>query len=348
MSADAFFQHHWYRKNLSWIAILLQPLAWLFRAVVAARRGMYSAGIARQYKLSKPIVVVGNITAGGTGKTPFTIWLANRLQQSGMQVGIVLRGYGAKPDALPYVVQRDAPWELAGDEALVIARSTDAIVVIDPDRVRAAQKAIELGVQIVLSDDGLQHLRLGRDYEIAVLDASRGLGNGRLLPAGPLREPASKLETVNRRVCMHRSDRVPAACGWRTSAADIDARAVLGDVHSLVGAAKRALADFSGQRVHAVAGIGNPQAFFTMLRGAGLHVVEHPFPDHAALKREDVTFADHAPVLMTQKDAVRCRSFATEQMWAVEMELKVDSLAENALLDELKALLDAQKSSLVK
>jgi tetraacyldisaccharide 4'-kinase len=347
MSADAFFQQLWYRKTPSWIAILLQPLSWLFRAVVAARRGMYSAGIARQYKLSKPIVVVGNITVGGTGKTPFTIWLANRLQQSGVRVGIVLRGYGAKPHALPYVVQRDASWHLAGDEALVIAHSTEAIVVIDPDRVRAAQQAIELGVQIVLSDDGLQHLRLGRDFEIAVVDSARGIGNGRLLPAGPLREPASRLETVNRRVRMHRSNGVSGVCGSRTFAADIDARAVLGDAHSLVSAAKRALSDFSGQRIHAVAGIGNPHAFFTMLRSAGLHIVEHPFPDHAVLRREDVMFADDAPVLMTQKDAVRCRGFATEQMWAVEMELEVDSLAANALLDELKALLDAQNSSLV-
>jgi tetraacyldisaccharide 4'-kinase len=235
-------------------------------------------------------------------------------------------------------VQRDASWEHAGDEALVIAHSTDAIVVIDPDRVRAAQKAIELGAQIVLSDDGLQHLRLGRDYEIAVLDAARGLGNRRLLPAGPLREPASRLVAVNRRVYMRRAADASSLRASRASAADIDARVVLGRVYSLASATQRSLSDFHGQRVHAVAGIGNPSAFFTMLRQAGLEVVEHPFPDHAALKLRDVTFADDAPVLMTQKDAVRCRRFATERLWAVGMDLEIDSKAASALLDEIKAI----------
>jgi len=339
MSADAFLQHIWYRKTPSWISNLLLPLSWLFRAIVALRRALYSSGLARQYKLTKPVVVVGNISVGGTGKTPFTIWLANSLEhEGGLRVGIVLRGYGAEPPSLPYVVDARVEWQRAGDEAMVIASSSSAIVVIDPDRVRAAQKAIELGAEIVLSDDGLQHLRLGRDFEIAVIDSARLLGNGRMLPAGPLRESASRLAKVDCRVVMHRGDASANSRGTQSVGHTIEAHAILEAVRSLTTSTSRALSEFCGQRVHAVAGIGNPAAFFSMLREAGLQVIEHAFPDHAPFSREDLAFADDLPILMTQKDAVRCHAFADGRMWAVHMELQVDTRAASVLLDEIKEI----------
>jgi tetraacyldisaccharide 4'-kinase len=345
MSADAFFQRVWYRSKPSWVSNLLLPLSWIFACVVHLRRFAYSSGLARQRRLARPVVVVGNITVGGTGKTPLTIWLANRLAARGHRVGIVLRGYGAKPVSLPLVVDPNTPWESAGDEACVIAQATRAIVVVDPDRVRAAEKAIALGAQMVISDDGLQHLRLGRDFEIAVLDANRELGNARMLPAGPLREPEKRLNTVNVCVFMHRDAGSTKTNIISVRSRSLRARAHLGEVRSLLGSASRPLSQFAGRRVHAVAGIGNPSAFFGMLRAAGVQVVEHSFPDHAVLARSDLDFGDDAPVLMTLKDAVKCRAFADERMWAVHMDISMDPQVSDHLMDEIDRIIVSHPSN---
>ncbi len=345
MSADAFFQTVWYRSKPSWVSSLLLPLAWIFACVVHVRRFAYSSGLARQRRLVRPVIVVGNITVGGTGKTPVTIWLANRLAARGRRVGIVLRGYGAKPASLPLVVDANTPWQSAGDEACVIAQATQAIVVVDPDRVRAAEKAIALGAEIVISDDGLQHLRLGRDFELAVLDATRGLGNARMLPAGPLREPEKRLSTVDVCVFMHRDAGAVKTDIISARSRSIHARAHLGEARSLVGSASRVLSDFAGQRVHAVAGIGNPSAFFAMLRAAGVQVVEHSFPDHAVLARSDLDFSDDAPLLMTLKDAVKCRAFADERMWEVHMDIAMDAQVSDHLIDEIDRIIVSHRSN---
>jgi tetraacyldisaccharide 4'-kinase len=338
MSADAFFQKIWYGRSLRWLAALLLPLSWLFAILASLRQFAYRSGILRSHRVARPVIIVGNITVGGTGKTPFTIWLANELSKMGSRVGIVLRGYGGRAEALPLVVSSNVSWQQTGDEAQVLRQRTQAIVVVDPDRVRAARKAIETGAQIILSDDGLQHLQLARDYEIAVLDAARGVGNARMLPAGPLRESVRRLRSVNACVWMQR-DAAPAIRDTSGLPAAISARAVLGNALSLLTSESRQLADFAGQRVHAVAGIGNPSAFFSMLRQHGLEVIEHPFPDHAVLNRDDVVFADSAPVLMTHKDAVRCQSFADERMWAVHMEVEVEPQQAERLLRDIKDLI---------
>ncbi len=205
---DAFLQRVWYERRSQWFSLLLLPLSWLFAVIVALRRAAYRSGLAQSFRVSRPVIVVGNITVGGTGKTPMTIWLAEQLSARGLRVGIVLRGYGGTSTQWPRdVTNADTSAEEVGDEAVLLARRTGALVVAGPDRVAAAKRAIERGAQVVLCDDGLQHYRLARDLEIAVIDERRGLGNGRLLPSGPLREPASRLDSVDLKVLTRRSSR---------------------------------------------------------------------------------------------------------------------------------------------
>jgi tetraacyldisaccharide 4'-kinase len=287
------------------------------------------------------VLVVGNVTVGGTGKTPLTIWLADQLRARGLQVGIVLRGYGGQSSHWPRDVTAETPWEEVGDEAVLLARRTGALVVAGPDRVAAANRAIERGANVVLCDDGLQHYRLARDVEIAVVDERRGLGNGRLLPAGPLREPAGRLAQVDLKVLTRRSGNAPAAS---TMPGAVVATPVLGDAISVVTGERRPLESFVGSRIHAVAGIGNPQAFFDALSARGLTVEPHPLPDHARLTDADISFADGTTVLMTEKDAVKCGASAArpalQACWAVRMDVAVsaaDTQTVARLLDKLLA-----------
>lgn len=340
MSVDRSLQRIWY-GGTSLAGFLLLPLSWLFRAVVALRRCAYRSGLFRRYRVSKPVIVVGNITVGGTGKTPFTMWLAERLQQRGLRVGIVLRGYRGRSERWPVHVRDASAWREVGDEAALYAQRTNAIVVAGPDRVQDAREAIALGADVVLSDDGLQHYRLQRDAEILVIDAQRGIGNARMLPAGPLREPRSRLTSVDLQVVTRRfgaqADTAPVAYG--TSMA-IVANAALGAAISLTTKQTKELAAFRGAFVHAVAAIGHPEAFFSALRECGLEVREHAYPDHAELTREHIVFADDAPVLMTEKDAVKCAGIADERHWAVPLQLRLseaDAAIVSAMLDRVLA-----------
>jgi tetraacyldisaccharide 4'-kinase len=334
-SADAFFQQVWYDRRAPWLAWLLLPLSWLFGLLVAARRAAYRARILPSVAVARPVVVVGNITVGGTGKTPFTIWLANRLKERGVRVGIVLRGYGGQSSHWPRDVDRQTKWQDVGDEAVLLAERTDAIVVAGPDRVAAAQRAVERGAQIVLCDDGLQHYRLARGCEIAVVDARRGVGNGRMLPSGPLREPRRRIEDVDL-VVMTRRPGTAASHSITNARRIVEVVPRLGDAIAIVSGARRPLSSFAGQRVHAVAGIGHPQSFFDALTAAGVEVEAHPLPDHAVPTVADISFRDVLPVLMTEKDAVKCRAIAADRHWAVRMDVTMSeehATAVTALLD---------------
>jgi tetraacyldisaccharide 4'-kinase len=336
-SADSFLQRVWYDREAQWLSFSLLPLSWVFGLVVACRRAGYRLGLLRRVRVSRPVVVVGNVTVGGTGKTPFTIWLATLLQAKGMRVGIVLRGYGGESSHWPRDVNSDSAPQEVGDEAVLLASRTAAIVVAGPDRVAAARRAIELGAEIVLSDDGLQHYRLERDREIVVIDGYRGVGNRRLLPAGPLREPVSRLAQADLRVVSWR-DGSPRPL--TPVAATIQACAQLVTATALVGGETRPLAAFKGTRVHAVAGIGHPQQFFTALQQLGIEVAPHPLPDHARLTAADIRFPDDLPVLMTEKDAVKCAGLADHRHWAVRMDVMVseqDAAAVRAMLGRLLA-----------
>lgn len=334
-SVDSFLQRVWYDRQARWLSLLLLPLSWLFHLVVAGRRGAYRTGLLRRVRVTRPVVVIGNITVGGTGKTPFTIWLATQLQARGLRVGIILRGYGGNSAHWPRDVGSDTPAEEAGDEAVVLARRTAAIVVAGPDRVADAQRAIERGAEIILSDDGLQHYRLARDREIVVIDGGRGIGNGRLLPAGPLREPSSRLTKADLRVVSQPHDAARALSVTRST---IHACSRLTDAISLTTGEVRPLARFQGGPVHAVAGIGHPQRFFDALRALDIEVAPHPMPDHARLTAADIRFPDQLPVLMTEKDAVKCRASADHRHWAVRMDVMVseqDAATVAAMLDQL-------------
>jgi tetraacyldisaccharide 4'-kinase len=334
-SADSFLQRVWYDRHAQWLSLILLPLSWLFGALVACRRAAYRLGLLRRVRVGRPVVVIGNVTVGGTGKTPFTIWLATRLQAKGVRVGIVLRGYGGTSSHWPRDVSGDSAPDEVGDEAVLLARRTGAIVVAGPDRVAAARRAIERGAEIVLSDDGLQHYRLARDREIVVIDGRRGVGNRRLLPAGPLREPVSRLTQADLRVVSWRDG---SARPLTPVPATIQVWARLSEAWALVGGETRPLEAFKGNRVHAVAGIGHPQQFFAALQQLGIEVAPHALPDHARLTAADISFPDALPVLMTEKDAVKSRAIADQRHWAVRMDVMVteqDAAAVQAMLDPL-------------
>ena len=323
-------QRVWYDGAAPWLSWLLLPLSWLFRGIAGARRAAYRRGWLSSVRVARPVIVVGNITVGGTGKTPFTIWLAQRLQARGLRVGIVLRGYGGTSAHWPRQVTARTAWEEVGDEAVLLAQRTGAIVIAGPDRVADAQRAIELGADVVLSDDGLQHYRLSRDCEVAVIDAERGLGNARLLPAGPLREPAARLSAVDLQVL--RGPAQSARAQQRAGGAQrVHVTSTLGEAVSLATGERRQVEAFAGAPVHAVAAIGHPAAFFASLAALGLDVQGRALADHARLTRADISFDDDRPVLMTEKDAVKCRAIADERHWAVRMDVHMSAADEAAV-----------------
>jgi tetraacyldisaccharide 4'-kinase len=300
----------------AWWLQLLRPLSWLFRIATSARRFFYRYLFARKRSLI-PVIVVGNISVGGTGKTPLLIALADEARRRGLRVGIVSRGYGGNASIFPLSVDGNTSVAVCGDEPAMMAQRLGVPVVIDPDRARAVA-ALEGRCDVILSDDGLQHYAMARDIEIVVVDAARGFGNGLCLPAGPLREPLSRLRTVDFlvangvdtvRFLPHHYDFVemqlrPTAC-----------------IHVATGERMTA-EDFFRQHpsVHAVAGIGHPQRFFSTLRTLGTVVIEHPFPDHFHYAPSDLQFADVFPVVMTEKDAVKCRQMNLQQAWYVEVD----------------------------
>jgi tetraacyldisaccharide 4'-kinase len=329
MSLDGALQRLWYGPR--WVSLPLWPLSWLFRAAIAVRRGLYRLGAMRAQRVAVPVVVVGNLTVGGTGKTPVAAWLARQLVLRGHQVGVVLRGYGGRAAGPPRMVTPDSDPAEVGDEAVLHALRGTRCVVAGADRVAAARRAAEAGAEIVVCDDGLQHLRLARDFELAVVDAARGFGNGRLLPAGPLREPPARLEKVDAVVLTERgAGRAARVAPVRPLT--VTARFALGDAVNLASGERRPLEAFRGRPAHAVAGIGHPQAFFGALRAAGLAVEPHALADHAALDPAALPFPAQATVLMTEKDAVKCRAFAGADWWFVELAVGLDRADASALL----------------
>jgi len=332
MSLDAALQRLWYGPR--WMSLPLWPLAWAFRAVVAIRSRLYRAGVLRAQHVDVPVIVVGNISVGGTGKTPVAGWLARALAQRGHRVGVVLRGYGGRSTRRVQVVTADSDPREVGDEAVVHALNGPHVVVTGADRVAAARRAMGEGAEIVVCDDGLQHLRLARDYEVAVVDAQRGLGNGLLLPAGPLREPSLRLESVDAVVFAQRGAKRPSALAVRRPLS-VSARLDLGDAVNVATGERRTLDSFRGRTVHAAAGIGHPEAFFAALQAAGLEVETHPLADHAALDPGRLPFPAAATVLMTAKDAVKCRSFAGVDWWFVELAVHFERTAANDWLAQV-------------
>ena len=330
---DSRVDRIWYGESpIYW---LLLPLSMLFAALIGFRRFVYRHGILRASCVGVPVIVVGNITAGGTGKTPVTIWLARALSKSGRSPGIVSRGYRGNVGARPVCVRPDSDPAIVGDEAILLASKCGCPVVVHPDRVAAAKMAVELGAGIVIADDGLQHYRLKRDFEIAVVDANRGFGNGSMLPAGPLREPISRLKSVDRILIHRHADDEHELFRRAHDTPPLNFRLRVEGVSRLDRSESRQLVDFAGSTVQAVAGIAHPERFFRMLESNGINVVRHPLPDHADITPDDLVFTDDLEILMTEKDAVKCQWIDTSKCWFVAVGIEFDGADADVLLDQV-------------
>ena len=323
MSLTSRLVDAWYAPRLSVLTASLVPAALAFGAVASARRTLYGAGVLRAERLPVPVVVVGNVTVGGSGKTPLVAALTRELSLRGWHPGIVSRGHGrAESGAPPRVVAPDDDAAAVGDEPLLLAR-TGVPVAVGRDRVAAARAllAAHPDCDVIVADDGLQHYRLARDAELVVVDAARGLGNGWRLPAGPLREPATRLDEVDAIVALVTAGApapsiVPNA--WRMT--------LEGDTFVRVAdrSQSQPASAFAGPGVHAVAGIGNPERFFAQLRSLGIAATGHPFSDHHRFVPDDLALPGARAVLMTEKDAVKCESFADERSWFLPVRAHID------------------------
>lgn len=315
----------WYGKSpLAW---LLLPVAALFGLLVRVRRRAYRSGWCRVERLTVPVIVVGNLTAGGTGKTPVTAWLVALCAEAGFRPGIVSRGYGGRKSREPRLVGPDDDALDVGDEPLLLRRQTGVPVCVAADRVAAGQQLLAAGVNLIIADDGLQHYRLHRDLEIAVLDGQRRLGNGFLLPAGPLREPASRLGSVD--LVLVNSG--PAQAG------EFAVQSRISGLRSLDGSKRCALADLRGQVVRAVAGIGNPARFHAQLQAAGIPVQAIPVPDHGRIDLAALSRASATPIVMTEKDAVKYGPVAGCTVWVAELVLDVPAEIGERVLESLRS-----------
>lgn len=328
---------HWYHRGL--LAWLLWPASVVFGVVVLLRRVLYSLRILGSTHPGIPVIVVGNLTAGGSGKTPLVLWIAEFLHRNGWSPGIVSRGYGGKGEGVRAATIASSPGDV-GDEPIVLSRRSGCPVWVGADRVQVAAvlRRENPGVDVLVLDDGLQHYRLRRDLEICVVDA-RGFGNGFLQPAGPLREPKWRLRSVD------------AVVGQGIAPGKSHSMTLEGgELHRMTDAnERRPLAAFAGQKVHAVAGIGDPNRFFLHLVRAGLQPVPHPFPDHHAFTPQDIdeATASHPdlPVLMTEKDAVKLRHAARPNWWVLPVTAKLDPAFGAWLLGRLDGIRRRSKAA---
>ncbi|MFW0072685.1 MAG: tetraacyldisaccharide 4'-kinase [Coxiella-like endosymbiont] len=296
--------YFWYRPTRSFLSYALNPFAFLYRGIVAIRRWLYRVGIKKINKFPALVIVVGNITVGGSGKTPFVIWLANRLKNCGFNPGMVSRGYGGKRGKSPVTVTVDSEPRVVGDEALLLVMKTSCPMVVCSNRSAAVTQLLrDYHCDIVISDDGLQHYTMGRDIEIIILDSDHQLGNECCLPAGPLREPKSRLRTVNF---------VIEKQLWPLK------------IYQLHNPEKEiSLNELKGKTVHAIAGLGNPQSFFRQLELLGACVIAHPLPDHYVYQAKDFNFDDDKLIIMSEKDAIKCKFINNERLFCLSVNLVV-------------------------
>jgi tetraacyldisaccharide 4'-kinase len=299
-----FIENVWQTKHP--LAYLLLPLSWLYTLVIIFRRLLYQSGLIAVNQIDAPVIIVGNITVGGTGKTPLVVWLAGYFKSKGFKPGIVSRGYGGNLSGKAQQVRPDSDPGIVGDEPVLMARRTGCPVAVAVQRRKAAEELIEYcDCDLIICDDGLQHYALGRDLEIAVIDGQRRFGNKRCLPAGPLREPMSRLESVDFVVSKYIAGRHEFKMEYSYS-----------DLISIQDPTKRiSVSSLAGEDVHVIAGIGNPDRFFSYLRNQKLNLMIHEFPDHHPYTAEDVKFNDGLPVVMTEKDAVKCHAYAGQNHW---------------------------------
>ena len=306
-------EHIWYNDPIT--GTWLMPLGFFYYDICRLRKFLYKIGFLKTYQMPVPVIIVGNITVGGTGKTPLVIHLAKTLKEAGFKPGIISRGYGGSSNIQAQAVTINSDVHEVGDEALMIAKQSLCPVVVCSLRVAAAKELLATtDCNVILSDDGLQHYALARNIEIAVIDGERRFGNGYCLPAGPLREPVSRLQAVDFIVV-----------NGKKSADHEFSMQLNGNIAiNLVNNQQKLLTDFIGTDCHALAGIGHPERFFKQLASAGLTCINHPFPDHYHYQSQDINFSDNRPILMTEKDAVKCTDFANTQHWYVPVTAEVE------------------------
>jgi len=323
---NRFFDSMWYGKRR--ISILFLPLSWLFFLILKCRLFCYQKGWLASTKLSVPVVVVGNITVGGTGKTPLVIWLAELLKKAGYHPGIISRGYGGIASSWPQQVREDSDARVVGDEAKILARRSNCPVAVGPIRVDSANALIDhYQCDIIISDDGMQHYALARDIEIAIVDGERRYGNKRLLPAGPLREPLARLDSVDMVVCNGLAN--VGEYPYKVEGMQV---VNIADESTVVP-----IDSFKGKPIHAIAGLGNPARFFSLLKKNGLTFQTHIFPDHYNFKEQDINFSeDDSAVIMTEKDAVKCTMIAKENHWYIPIRAQMTERFGLDFLTQLK------------
>ncbi len=324
----------WYGKHPA--RALLAPLGWLFRAYVWLRRTAYTSGLVSAYRAPVPVIIVGNISVGGTGKTPLVIWIAHKLHEYGFKPGVIARGYRGRATRWPQQVRSDSDAVTVGDEAIVLSRRTGMPVAVGPNRGDDIDALLRhADVNIIVSDDGLQHYGLARDIEVAVVDGVRRHGNGACVPAGPLREPTARLDSVDLIVT-----RGIAARG------EFAMRYVAERLIRVGGNGEaELLSTFAEKTVHAVAGIGNPEGFFALLKRQGFRITPHVFPDHHGYVPQDFAFDDDWPVIMTEKDAVKCEHFNDERLWYMPIEAELPEVFERRFKTLLRKIFDGQKAA---
>lgn len=318
------FEYCWYKPN-KWFYWLL-PLSYLFRAIVAIRRYYYHYSDAKLIHFDVPVIVVGNISVGGTGKTPIVIALVKLLQAQGWKPGVISRGYGRHHAYVIRPVVPSSDPRICGDEPVVIAEQCECPVMVGVDRVRTAERLLaDTDCNIIISDDGLQHYALRRDIEIVVLNHQQYLGNEHCLPAGPLREPVSRLKTVD----------FVLTSGIK--GAEYPIERTMGEPVNIMSGKSITWTNFPKEDVHVIAGIAHPQNFFTGLQDAGLEITSHSFPDHHVYLPSELDFAKGKTLLMTEKDAIKCRYFAEPTWWYVPLEVGLDDTFKQDFLSRLIA-----------
>lgn len=319
-----WFQDGWYKEM--YISSVFMPLSMFYDDFMRFRLFLYRIGVLKKTKLAVPVIIVGNITVGGTGKTPLVLYLARFLREEGYKPGIISRGYGGNSEEWPLWVDSNSNAEQVGDEAVLMAKRADCPLVVGPKRVKAAEMLLDKAhCDVILSDDGLQHYALERDIEIAVIDGERRFGNGYMLPCGPLREPPSRLLKVDLVIVNGDAEEENEFT-----------MAVEGDLAvNLVTKKEKLLTDFSKTPCQALAGIGNPKRFFDLLERENISFTSHAFPDHHQFTQDDITFEGDQAILMTEKDAVKCVDFATEKHWYVPIKV----IPQQQFLDKLLTLL---------
>lgn len=337
MKFSAWLQAQWFaQRRLAPALWLLAPVHWVFVLLSALRRCLYRCGLFGSQRLPVPVIVVGNLTVGGAGKTPLTLWLAAELAARGRRPGIVSRGYGAS-GALPRPVLADSLASEVGDEPLLLARRSGVPVWVGRDRAAAGTALLQAhpGVDVLIADDGLQHYRLARDAELAVVD-DRGFGNGWRLPLGPLREPLARLSGVDALIgngALPALALLPADLPAFLMRLRPGAAVCLNDGASL--APEMLAAAWRGKNLHALAGIGNPQRFFATLAALGLSFTPHAFPDHHAYRAEDLDFGPDAVLLMTEKDAVKCAGLSPAPIWMLPVAAELPPALIDLLLEKI-------------